>query len=116
MGITDRCLRIVMMDLMQVRMACFVRLAPHWRNSHNLADESECGCGVVDTFPRIRFRPPDWSKGADVCDMGGSPWSAPTASANPDVCRMKVPLYVAIRSNMEECVSGFKYIVLFIAT
>jgi hypothetical protein len=51
MGIIDRCLRITMMDLMQVRMARFVRLAPHWRNSHNLADESECGCGVVDTSP-----------------------------------------------------------------
>jgi hypothetical protein len=51
MGITDRCLRIAMMDLMQARMARFARLTPRWRNSHNLADESECGCGVVDTSP-----------------------------------------------------------------
>ncbi|KAJ7794522.1 hypothetical protein B0H14DRAFT_3146339 [Mycena olivaceomarginata] len=51
MGIIDRCLRIAMMDLMQARMARFVRLAPHWRNSHDLADESECGCGVLDTSP-----------------------------------------------------------------
>jgi hypothetical protein len=26
-------------------------LAPHWRNSSTIADESECGCGVVDTSP-----------------------------------------------------------------
>jgi hypothetical protein len=26
-------------------------VTPHWRNSSTLADESECGCGVIDTSP-----------------------------------------------------------------
>jgi hypothetical protein len=27
------------------------QLTSHWRNSSALADESECGCGVIDTSP-----------------------------------------------------------------
>jgi hypothetical protein len=26
-------------------------LVPHWRNSDIVADESECGCGTIDTSP-----------------------------------------------------------------
>jgi hypothetical protein len=34
------------------RLAHLFPLAPHWRNSSTLADESECGCGAVDTSVR----------------------------------------------------------------
>jgi hypothetical protein len=33
------------------RMASLFSLAPHWRNSDIIANESECGCGAVDTSP-----------------------------------------------------------------
>jgi hypothetical protein len=33
--------------------ATLTQLTPHWRNSSPLADESECGCGVVDTSPPL---------------------------------------------------------------
>jgi hypothetical protein len=33
------------------RMVHLLPLAPHWRNSSVLADESESECGIIDTSP-----------------------------------------------------------------
>jgi hypothetical protein len=33
-------------------MAYLFPLAPHWRNWDIVANESECGCGAVDTSPK----------------------------------------------------------------
>jgi hypothetical protein len=37
----------------EARMAHLFPLTPPWRNSSTLADESECGCGAVDTSPYL---------------------------------------------------------------